>query len=132
MHADEPHPTYGGPVHVEEIEYSYEGLRLVGELAVDEHRPGKRPAVLISHDAGGLSSHPKTTARRLAELGYIAFALDYYGDGVPLPPEQIGARFSQMAGDPLRTRGIAEAGLDVLLTNEYADPANVAAIGYCF
>src|ERR1700712_4145085 len=119
-------------VHTEEIEYFLGDLRLVGEIALDDKREGKRPAVLISHDAGGLSSHPKTTARRLAELGYVAFALDYYGDGVPLPPEEIGARFGQMAGDPLLTRSLAEAGLDVLLTNEYADPANVAAIGYCF
>jgi dienelactone hydrolase len=115
-----------------DIEYFYDGLRLVGHLAVDETTPGKRPAVLISHDAGGLSAHPKSTARRLAELGYVAFALDYYGDGQPLPPEQIGERFSQLAGDPGRTRAMAQAGLDVLLASEYADAGRVAAIGYCF
>jgi dienelactone hydrolase len=119
-------------LHIAEIEYSYEGLRLVGELAVDDKRSGKRPAVLISHDAGGLSAHPKSTARRLAELGYVAFALDYYGDGQPLEPEQIGPRFSELAASPLRTRGIAQAGLDVLLGNEFADASRTAAIGYCF
>ena len=119
-------------MHTQDIEYSYDGLRLVGQLAVDDSRPGKRPAILISHDAGGLSAHPKSTARRLAELGYVAFALDYYGDGQPLPPEQIGARFGELAGDARRTRGIAKAGLEVLLANEYADASRVAAIGYCF
>jgi dienelactone hydrolase len=119
-------------VYISDIEYSYEGLRLVGELAVDDKHPGKRPAVLISHDAGGLSQHPKTTARRLAELGYVAFALDYYGDGQPLPPEEIGPRFTEMASNPLRTRGIAQAALDVLLASEYTDASRLAAIGYCF
>lgn len=119
-------------VHAAEIEYSFQGLRLVGHLAVDESKPGKRPAVLIAHDAGGLSSHPKSTARRLAEQGYVAFALDYYGDGVPLPPDQIGARFGELAGSAERTRGLAKAGLDVLLASEYADAGRAAAIGYCF
>ena len=119
-------------MHTQDIEYSYEGLHLIGELSVDDSIPGPRPAVLISHDAGGLSAHPKSTARRLAELGYVAFALDYYGDGQPLPPEQIGPRFGQLAGDPQLTRGLAKAGLGVLLANEYADSTRVAAIGYCF
>jgi dienelactone hydrolase len=119
-------------VHFADIEYGYDGRRLVGHLAVDDRHSERRPAVLISHDAGGLSDHPKSTARRLAELGYVAFALDYYGDGVPLPPEAIGDRFSELAGDAERTRGMAKAGLDVLLSSEYADPSRVAAIGYCF
>ncbi len=119
-------------MHIADIEYSCEDLRLVGHLAVDDSRTGTRPAVLISHDAGGLSSHPKSTARRLAELGYVAFALDYYGGGEPLPAEQIGGRFGELAGDPQRTRGLARAGLEVLLASEYADASRVAAIGYCF
>jgi dienelactone hydrolase len=114
-----------------DIEYDHDGLRLVGRLAVDDERPGKRPAVLIAHDAAGLSDHPKDTARRLAELGYVAFALDYYGGGKPLPPEQVGERFGALAGDPDRVRSIARAGLDALLASEYADADRVAAIGYC-
>ena len=115
-----------------DIEYSHDGLRLVGHLAVDETRAGRRPAVLISHDAGGLDELPKRTARRLAELGYVALALDYYGGGKRLEPAQVGERFGGLAGDPARVRAIAQAGLQVLLGSEYADPSKVAAIGYCF
>ena len=115
-----------------DIEYVHEDLHLVGMLAVDETRSGTRPAVLISHDASGLGEHPKRTARRLAALGYAAFALDYYGGGTQLPPEQIGARFGALAGDPLLARGLARAGMDALLTSEYADAGKVAAVGYCF
>jgi dienelactone hydrolase len=119
-------------LHVEDIEYSYEGVRLVGQLAVDESRAGRRPAVLIAHEGGGLDDHAKGSARRLAELGYVAFALDYYGDGVPLPPEQMMPRFSALDGDRQMVAAIGRAGLEVLLASEYADPAKVAAIGYCF
>lgn len=115
-----------------DIEYSYEGRRLVGELSVDETRPGRRPAVLVSHEGGGLTEHAKSSARRLAELGYVAFALDYFGDGVPPSAERAAAMFSDLAGDLGRIRGLAAAGLEVLLGDERADPANVAAIGYCF
>ena len=119
-------------MHIADIEYSCNGLRLVGQIAVDDSRPGKRPAVLVAHEGNGLGDHAKNSARKLAELGYVAFALDYYGDGKPLPPDQIASRCSALIDDPLLTRVIGRAGLDVLLASEYADSTKVAAIGYCF
>ena len=115
-----------------DIEYSFDGIRLVGELSVDDSRRGKRPAVLVSHEGGGLTDHARNRARALAELGYVAFALDYFGDGRPVAADQAAARFGELNGDRLRTRAIARAGLDVLLGSEHADASQVAAIGYCF
>jgi dienelactone hydrolase len=119
-------------VHTEDIEYTHDGTRMVGYLAVDEDRSGTRPAVLVAHDAMGLSDHPKETARRLAELGYVALAIDYHGGGAPIPPEEVGPRLGTLMGDPAKTRAVGQAGLDALLATEYADPSRVAAIGYCF
>jgi dienelactone hydrolase len=119
-------------VRIEDIEYSYDGIRLVGELSVDDSQDGKRPGVLVAHEGGGLTDHARGRARRLAELGYVAFALDYYGDGKPVPDDQASARFTELAGDPLRSREIGRAGLDVLLADERVDASRVAAIGYCF
>ena len=115
-----------------DIEYSFDGIRLVGELSVDDSRRGKRPAVLVSHEGGGLTDHARKRTRALAELGYVAFALDYFGDGRPVAADQAAARFAELNGDRLRTRAIAQAGLDVLLGSEHADSSRVAAIGYCF
>jgi dienelactone hydrolase len=119
-------------VQTADIEYSFDGRRLVGELSFDETRQGKRPAVLVTHEGGGLTDHAKSRARRLADLGYVAFALDYFGDGVPVPADEADARFAELASDGLRTRAIARAGLEVLLADERADADRVAAIGYCF
>jgi dienelactone hydrolase len=119
-------------VQTTDIEYSFDGIRLVGELSVDDSRRGKRPAILVSHEGGGLTDHARNRARALAELGFAAFALDYFGDGRPVPADQAGARFAELNGDRLRTRAIAQAGLDVLLGSEHADSGRVAAIGYCF
>ena len=119
-------------MHIEDIEYSCNELHLVGQIAVDDSRDGKRPAVLVAHEGNGLTDHAKNSARKLAALGYVAFALDYYGDGKPLPPDQIAARCTALIDDPVLTRVIGRAGLDVLLSSEYADSSKVAAIGYCF
>ena len=116
----------------EDIEYGFEGLRLVGELSVDGAVPGARPGVLVCHEGGGLTDRAKNVARRLAGLGYVAFALDYYGDGQPVPSEVVMDRLGPLMGDPLATRAIATAGLDTLLADPRVDRSRVAAIGFCF
>ena len=87
-------------MHIEDIEYFSDDQRFVGQLAVDDSRDGARPAVLVSHEGGGLDDHAKNIARRLAELGYTAFALDYFGDGKPPAPDERMERFTRLAGDP--------------------------------
>jgi dienelactone hydrolase len=119
-------------MQIADIEYVHDGIRLVGEMAVDDSQVGKRPGILVCHDAGGLSDHAKRSARKLAELGYVAFALDYYGGGLRLPPEEVGPRYGELGSDPHRIRSIGLAGLEVLVANDYADPSRLAAIGYCF
>ncbi len=119
-------------MHTADVEYDYQGTRLVGFLAVDDDRSGTRPGVLIAHDAAGRGEHVKQVARRLAELGYVALAIDYHGGGTVLTPEEIGERFGALAGDTDRIRGLARAGLDVLVANEHLAAGRVAAIGYCF
>jgi dienelactone hydrolase len=115
-----------------EFEYTVEGARMVGILA----RPdgvGKRPAVLIAHEGNGLDDYQKARAERFAELGYVAFALDYHGDGMPLDdPDLMMARLGALGNDPQRLEALANAGLDVLLAEPRADAARVGAVGYCF
>jgi dienelactone hydrolase len=105
---------------------------MVGQLAVDELRPGRRPAVLVCHEGRGLSEHAKGRAVRLAGLGYAAFALDYQGDGQPRPREEANARLGVIMADLDLTRRLGRAGLDILLVQDFIDPDRVAAIGYCF
>jgi dienelactone hydrolase len=120
-------------MHIEDIEYDVDGQAMVGHLAYDDSRTGRRPAVLLCHEGGGLDDNVKGRAERLAGLGYVAFALDYYGGGKPLPTTaEAMERLGPLMADPDRTRRLAFAGLDVLTTHERADPDRVAAIGFCF
>ena len=119
-------------MHNEDIAYELDGVQLIGHLAVDRDRPAGRPGVLVCHEGSGLSDHTRGVADRLATLGYVAFALDYHGGGRPLPAEEMRARLGPLLADPLGTRRLARAGLDVLLGQPEVDPTRLAAIGYCF
>ena len=69
----------------ETIEYKDGDVTLRGYLAYDEKKSGKRPGVLVMPEAFGLGEHAKKRAERLAELGYVAFAGDPYGNGIEAP-----------------------------------------------
>ena len=118
---------------IEDIEYQADGARLVGTLAVDEDRPGKRPGVLVCHEGGGLGDHARNIAKRLAGLGYVAFAMDYYGDGKPMTDmSQAMTRIGAWMADPTGIRARATAALAVLAAQPQTDAGRLAAIGYCF
>ena len=119
-------------MHIEDIPYEADGLQMVGHLATDDSRAGRRPAVLVCHEGPGLDEHAKRRAEQLGELGYVAFALDYHGGGQPLPFADAMDRLTALMAEPDRIRELGKAGLAVLLSHEHADPARVAAIGYCF
>ena len=105
---------------------------MVGRLALPDGE-GKRPAVLIAHEGGGLDDYQKSRASRLAGLGYVAFALDYHGGGKPLADrDEMMARNGELWKEPERIRALAGAGVEVLLSEPRSDASKVAAIGYCF
>src|SRR5262245_47459510 len=115
-----------------DIEYLVSSTRYLGTLAVDESRQGKRPGVLVAHEGPGLTDLAKSFARRLAADGYIAFAMDYHGDG-RLPGMEIAMeRITAHLADPSAIRAIATAALEVLTDQPETDAARLAAIGYCF
>ena len=82
----------------------------------------------MAHEGGGLTEHAKNSARRLAEAGYIAFALDYYGDGQPLPDlTQAMPRIMAWMADPTGIRARAHAALEVLTAQPETDAAGSPA-----
>lgn len=119
-------------MRVSDVRYTADGRQLAGHLAFDDQLAGPRPAVLIAHEGPGLDEHAKGVAGQLAALGYVAFALDYNGNGVPLPMDQAVDRIAELSAAPERIGQLARAGLDVLLGQAQADPGRVAVIGYCF
>lgn len=120
-------------MQTEEISYDADGMQAVGYLAVPDGT-GPVPGVLVCHEGPGIDDNAKGRARRIAEeLGYVAFALDYIGGGERLSDlQQTMARLGPLMKDPLKTRALGQAGLDVLTAHERVDTDRVAAIGFCF
>ncbi|HEY3887848.1 MAG TPA: dienelactone hydrolase family protein [Caulobacteraceae bacterium] len=117
----------------QDIEYHADGQRLVGYLAVDDAKAGKRPGVIVAHEGGGLTDHARNSARKLAQAGYAAFALDYYGDGQPLADmSTVMDRIGAWMADPTGIRARAHAALEVLTAQAETDANRLAGIGYCF
>jgi dienelactone hydrolase len=119
-------------VQTQDITYEGDGLQLVGQLALPEGTD-RRPGVVVAHEGPGIDDNAKGRARRLAELGYIAFALDYIGGGQRLADlNATMARLGPLMKEPLRIRALGQAGLDVLTSQARTDTSRLAAIGFCF
>ena len=65
----------------ENVTITVSGVSYKAFIAYDENVKGKRPAVLVLPEWWGLNDYPKMRARKLAELGYVAMALDVFGNG---------------------------------------------------
>src|SRR5512133_3763106 len=68
-------------VQGKEISYTADGTTLKGWIAWDDAAKGKRPAVLVVHEWRGHYAYTRKRANMMAELGYVALAVDMYGDG---------------------------------------------------
>lgn len=122
-----------GAVKSKTIEYKHGDTVLEGYLAWDDAIQGRRPGVLVVHEWTGLGDYARRRAGQLAEMGYVAFALDMYGKGIrPKTPREAAAQASIYKNDRALMRARAKAGLEVLLGSELCDAKRVAAIGYCF
>ncbi len=117
---------------VEEIGYEVGGTRFVGTLYVDEARAGTRPGVLLAHEGPGVSDVCKGFARQLADLGYVAFAMDYHGGGKAIDLNAAMPRIMAWMADPGGIRELATTALKILADQPQTDASKLAAIGYCF
>ena len=113
--------------------YKLDTVTMNGYVVYDESTNKKRPAVLVVHEWWGLNDYPKMRAKQLAELGYIAFAVDMYGNGKTVDnPNEAGNMSTPFYTNPQLAKDRFAAALKRLKEYSVVDPDNIAAIGYCF
>ena len=112
------------------ISYAADGLEFTGYLG-DGSNGGRVPGILVIHEGGGLGRHTRERAARLAELGFVAFAMDLFGE-TDLSLERAQQIAKALRADIAGLRGRCRAALEVVAAQPGTDPARLAAIGYCF
>jgi dienelactone hydrolase len=123
----------GAAVMTREIEYRQGDTVLQGLMAWDDAIHTKRPGVLVVHEWWGYNQHARNQAKRLAQSGFVAFALDMYGKGkVATHPKDAQAFMEEATKDPAVVAARFDAGLEQLKNDPHVDPTRLAAIGYCF
>jgi len=112
--------------------YQHGEQELNGYLAyIDDGK--KRPAVLVVHDWTGRNEFACNKAKMLAEMGYVGFAVDMYGNGrVGNTTEEKIALMQPLLDDRLLLRARISSALDALITIAEVDDTRIAAIGFCF
>lgn len=121
-----------GNIVSKSIQYTVDNKTFIGTLAYDKNETTKRPGIIVVHEWQGINDYAKKRAVDLANEGYIAFALDMYGDGKEVPRSQAGSMSKKIGSDFNLIEKRFNAAIDILISNELTDKNNIAAIGYCF
>jgi dienelactone hydrolase len=126
-------PAAKGKVVVKEVSYKAGDTDMKGFVAYDDETTSKRPGVLVIPEWWGNNDYPKSRAKQLAELGFVAFAADMYGGGKTTDdPKQAGDWATQVKKNPELDQTRFDAALDQLKQQPNVDPEKLGAIGYCF
>lgn len=117
-----------------EIIYQHAQSTHHGFCAIDENNTAqKRPAVLVVHDWSGQNDFARQKATQLAEMGYVGFAVDMYGNGQEgQTKEEKIALMSPLMEDRSLLLGRLLAAVNAVKYLPSVEPHKIAAIGYCF
>jgi dienelactone hydrolase len=114
---------------IENIPY---GQTLLGQMAYKKTNK-KIPAVLVAHAWGGRDEFACKKAQMLAELGYLGFALDMYGDAkTGSNTEENSNLMGPLIADRVLLRDRILAAFEKVKTLPMVDPTKIGAIGFCF
>lgn len=115
------------------IDYHHDGVRMCGVAFVPSDAKGKLPGVLVAHDWRGRHAFSIDQAKSIAGKGFVALAIDMYGEA------KVGASLQEniALSTPLqKDRGLmmarANAALAALKAIAEVDAARTAAVGFCF
>ena len=120
-------------IQTEYKHYSVDNKGFKGYLAWNDSLSAARPGVLVFPEWWGLNSYIKKRTEQVAELGYLAFGVDMYGDGKKVDnPEEAGLLMNEVLADKQTIKTRLEGAYNFLKEHPLSDSKRIGAIGYCF
>jgi dienelactone hydrolase len=117
----------------ENADYMGDGVTMKGFVAYNADTTKLKPVVLILPEWWGIGEYTRGRAKQLAELGYLAFAVDMYGEGKTAEtPNEAGKLATPFYTSSTLGKSRFDAAFTKIRTYKFADTNRVAAIGYCF
>lgn len=117
----------------ETIDYTCKGKRFRGYLVYNQEDTTPKPCVIIAHAWKGLDAFAKQKAEFLAELGYVAFAADLYGEGKNASTnEDAWELMHPLFINRKELRDRISAAYETVSALECVDRTMIGAIGFCF
>jgi dienelactone hydrolase len=122
------------PIADTSVRYDHDGVTFEAYAAWDDASTAPRPIILVAGTFMGRTGFEEAKARSLAELGYVAVAVDFYGlEHWPVDADQARAVMNMLNADRALLKGRLLAALEAAQgVGPQADPNRVAAIGFCF
>jgi dienelactone hydrolase len=125
--------TSAAQLKEESISYNSSNTTMNGYVIYNDQTQDKRPAVLVVHEWWGMNDYSKRRARELAGLGYVAMAVDMFGNGqTASDPDEAMKLAGPFYQNTQLIKSRFEAALAKLKTLPQVDTNNIAAIGYCY
>ncbi|MCB0271806.1 MAG: dienelactone hydrolase family protein [Bdellovibrionales bacterium] len=119
-------------IKTEEISY-HADVPLKGFIAYDDALQAPLPGVLIVHEWWGHNQNTRDKALAFAKAGFVAMALDMYGEGKTTEHPKEATEFMNQA---LASQDVAnvrfEQALKVLQAHARTNAKKIGAVGYCF
>ncbi|WP_434287974.1 dienelactone hydrolase family protein [Celeribacter sp. SCSIO 80788] len=120
------------------LEIRYDGGKgdiggpFIGTLHWDAELEGPRPGVLVAPAFRGRAQFEEQRAQELAALGYVGFAIDYYGQGwTTTDMAEAHAAKARLDADRALLAARMVAAFETLKAQVLVDAERTAAIGYC-
>ncbi len=118
-------------VKTDEVVYYNNGKDIRGYLATPGDS-GKHPGMILIHEWWGLNDNIRQNAIAFAKLGYVALAIDLYGDQSAADPQMARKLAGSVRNNVDEALRNLKSAVSFMKTRSDVYPDRMASIGWCF